>query len=51
MLTEKVINQNILYFPTSPNVCFFTTWGNRKPKIASLHLNAACFLSKTHETP
>jgi len=22
-------------FPTSPNQCFCTTWGNRKPKIMS----------------
>jgi len=27
---EEIGNQNILYFPTSPNLCFCTTWGNRK---------------------
>ena len=31
-VTEKVGNQNVLYFPTSPNLCFCTTWGNRKSK-------------------
>ena len=30
-VTEKVGNQNVLYFPTSPNLGFCTTWGNRKP--------------------
>jgi len=30
-VTKKVGNQNILYFPTSRNLCFCATWGNRKP--------------------
>jgi len=30
-VAEKVGNQNVLYFPTTPNWCFCTTWGNRKP--------------------
>ena len=30
-VAEKVSNQNVLYFATSPNQCFCTTWGNRKP--------------------
>ena len=30
-VAEKVGNQNVLYFPTTPNLCFCTTWGNRKP--------------------
>jgi len=30
-VAKKVGNQNVLYFPTSPNWCFCTTWGNRKP--------------------
>jgi len=46
-VSEKVGNQSALYFLTSPNLCFCTTWGNRKPKIASFHLNAACFLPNT----
>jgi len=31
-LAEKVDDQNVLYFPTSPNYCFCTTWGNKKPR-------------------
>jgi len=50
LVIEKVVNQNVLYFPTSANLLFCTTWGTGKPKIASFHLNAACFLPKTHET-
>jgi len=30
-LTEKVGNHDVLYFLTSPNLCFCTTWGNSKP--------------------
>jgi len=30
-VAEKVGNQNLFYFPTTPNECFCTTWGNRKP--------------------
>jgi len=31
-VTEKVGNQYVLYFPTSPDLCFCITWGNTKPK-------------------
>jgi len=31
-VTEKVGSQNVLYFSTSPNLCFCITWGNRKPE-------------------
>ena len=31
-VAEKVGNQNVLYFPTSPKYCFCTTWANRKPE-------------------
>jgi len=31
-VTETIGNQNILHFPTSPNLCLCTTWGNSKPK-------------------
>ena len=30
-VAEKVGSQNVLYFLTSSNYCFCTTWGNRKP--------------------
>jgi len=47
-VTEKVGNQNILYFPTSPNLCFCTTWGNRKPKNCVFSLQCCMlFLPKT----
>ena len=49
-VTEKVGNQNVLYFPTSSNLCVCTTWGNRKPKIASFDLNSAYFIPKIHKT-
>ena len=31
-VTEKVSNQNVLYFANAPNLCICTTMGNRKPK-------------------
>jgi len=41
-------NQNMLYFPTSLDYCFCTTWGNMKPgnRVVSLKY---CMLSKTHK--
>ena len=36
-VTQKVGNQNMFYFPTLPSLCFCTTCGNRKPKIAYFH--------------
>jgi len=45
-VAEKVSNQNVLYFPTSPNYCFCTTWETGNPEIASFHLNAAYFFTK-----
>jgi len=46
-VANKVSSQMVLYFSTLPNWCFCTTWGNRKPKIASFHLNAeSCFASR-----
>jgi len=48
-VAEKVGNQNLLYFPTLPNLCFCTTWGNRKPgNCVFFYLNAACFFTKKH---
>jgi len=46
-VTEKVGNQNILYFPTSPNKCFCTTWGNRKPGNCNFSLKYCMFLTKS----
>jgi len=50
-VTEKVRNQNILYFPTSPNWCFCTTWGNRKPSNCIFLLKCCMlFAPKTRNT-
>ena len=49
-VAEKVGDQNVLYFRTSPNQCFCTTWETGNPEIASFHLNVACFFTKKHET-
>jgi len=45
-VTEKVGNQNVLYFPTSPNLCFCTTWGNRKPKNCVFSLKCCMLFTK-----
>jgi len=45
-VTEKVCNQNIIYFPTSPNLCFCTTWGNRKPENCVLSLKCCMLFTK-----
>jgi len=46
-VAKKASSQIVLYFSTSPNYCCCTTWGNRKPKIVSFHLNAqSCFASR-----
>jgi len=36
MLLKKVSSEMVLYLPTSPNYCFCTALGNRKPSIFSL---------------
>jgi len=45
-VTEKVANQNVLYFPTSPNLCFCTTWGNRKPDNCVFFLKCCMLFTK-----
>jgi len=49
-ITEKVGNQNVLYFPTSPNLCFYTTWGNRKPKNCIFSLKCCMSFYQKHKT-
>ena len=50
-VAEKVGNQNVLYFPTSPNWCFCTTWGNRKPRNCVFSLKCCMlFHQKTRNT-
>jgi len=43
---EKVGNQNILYFPTSPYLCFCTTWANRKPESCVFSLKCCILYTK-----
>jgi len=45
-VAEKVGNQNVLYFPTSPNWCFCTTWGNRKPGNCVFSLKCCMLFTK-----
>jgi len=45
-VTEKVGNQNVLYFPTSPNLFFCTTRGNRKPKKCIFSLKCCMLFTK-----
>jgi len=45
-VTEKVGNQKVLYFPTSHNLCFCTTWGNRKPKNCVFSLKCCMLFTK-----
>jgi len=47
-VTDKVGNKNVFYFPTSPNLCFCTTWGNRKPKNCIFSLKWCMLFTKTH---
>ena len=48
-VTEKVGNQNVLYFSTSPNLCFCTPWGNMKPENCVFSLK--CCMLYTKNTP
>jgi len=38
IVTEKVGNQKVLYFLTSPNLCFCTAWQNEEEKNSILLL-------------
>jgi len=46
--TEKVGNQNVLYFPTSHTLCFCTTWGNRKPPKCAFSLKCCILFTKNN---
>jgi len=41
-VTNKVSNQKSLYCATSSNLCFCTTWQNRKHKNCIFHLKKCC---------
>ena len=45
-VTEKVGNQNVLYFSTLPNLCFCITWGNRKHENCILSLKCCMLFTK-----
>ena len=45
-VTEKVGNQNILYFPTSPNLSFCTSWGNRNRENCVFSLKSCMLFTK-----
>jgi len=50
-VAEKAGNQNVLYFPTSLNYCFCTTWGNKKPGNCVFSLKCCIlFHQKTRNT-
>ena len=49
-VTEKVRNQDVLYFSTSANQCFCTTWRNRKPGNCIFSLKCCMFFYQKHET-
>jgi len=44
----KVSNQNVLYFPTTPNLCFCTTWGSKKPENCVFSLKRCMLFTKKH---
>jgi len=43
---KKVGNQNVLYFPTSSNLCFCTTWENRKSQNCIFSLKCCMLFTK-----
>jgi len=45
-VAKKVGSQNILYFSTSPNYCFCTTWGNRIPENCIFSLKCCMLFTK-----
>jgi len=46
LVTEKVGNQNVLYFPTSPNLWFCSAWGNRKTENCVFSLKCCMLFTK-----
>ena len=46
-VTEKIGNQNVLYFLTSPNLCFCTTWGKRKLEKCIFSLKCCMLFTKS----
>jgi len=57
-VTDKVGNENILFYATSNNLCFCTTWQNGKTwhenhifhSVGLLHAQCTCVLSSWKKT-
>jgi len=47
-VTDKVGNQKMLYYATSSNLCFYTTWQNGETRKSHLHSVGLCY---THNAP
>jgi len=45
-VTDKVGNQKTLYYATSSNFCFSTTWQNRETRKS--HFHSDCVTHKMH---
>ena len=48
-VTDKVGNQKVLYYATSNNLCFCTTW--QKEKTRKSHISVTCMVLHTHNAP
>jgi len=48
-VTNKVGNQKTLYYATSDNLCFYTTWQNAETRKSHISLNIG--LCYTHNAP
>ena len=49
-VTKKIGNSKLFYFSTSPNLCFYTTWWNRKPRNCIFLLKCCIlFCQQTHK--
>jgi len=50
-VSKKISNWKLLYFYTSPNWCFYTTWWKTKPRNCILLLKCCMlFCQQTHKT-
>jgi len=49
-VTDKVGNQKMLYYATSSNLCFCTTWQNGETRRSYFHSDGLCN-THTHNAP
>jgi len=47
-VTDKVGNQKTLYYATSNNLCFCTTWQNGETRKSHFSLNWTCYMHNAH---